>query len=235
MPVFRFRFTGTSRQAKRAVDYVLRSLVGFRTGDADQKKSAEIRRRVLTKVANRLLTLIHNEFIIKSLGGQGLDGSRWKPLSPATIDLKMRNVKATNKVRKGIGLRSLRIPKSASSIMSRFAFEEILIETGILQESLRSPGERTARRPRYQIFEHGINYFQVGTCAPKKQWHHIEDSSIRPQKLPYRPFWPRQLHQAWWADLVAELQYAIMDEIRREANKRKRARENRLLRKALNS
>lgn len=205
MPIITIRFSGTRLQAKRAVMYVINSVCNLQSGNLREKKSTFIRERVYKRLADKLLSLIHNEFIIKSLGGQGYDGDKWLELSPVTIAYRERRLKSINRLRKSFGLSRIR---TGSILM-----EQILIETGALQNSLKPLKIGGRKRAAGQIVETRVASFAVGTT--EKPWHHYQDAQ-RPARLPRRAFWPDSLPDQWWISLIEEFQMAIADEVRAE-------------------
>ncbi len=83
------QFSGTPAQAVEAI----------RRAFSDPNDNP-IRDQILIRIGNALLSEIEQDFVVKSRGGTGQDGIKWKPLSPKTI--AQRRITAAERKKAGL-------------------------------------------------------------------------------------------------------------------------------------
>ncbi len=190
-------YRGTHEQARRLIGQLVQQLAG-----KGGTLPAEVVRGLQLRCGVALLSQIQLAFVVKSRGGTGNDGVKWKPLKPETIARRKRTAKDVAGGKRAIKA-ARRAGQKKPTVVELYGSREveILIDTRVMFRSLspaildRAPiaADMGAKRQKddigegneNQIFQTPPGQLIVGTVDPKASTHQRGRGAV-----PARPLWP---------------------------------------------
>lgn len=185
----------------QAILSIPQGMTGTSGTTSDQRES-------LIKLGNALLGKIREAFITKSTGGTDEAGDRWVPLSPKTVQARMRQHQSGTKTKKRLSKKDLEEGDSPARRRIKSIIRgkpRILVNTGKLLESL-SPNSKS----KYQILDVATGSVIIGTSYPGAMTHHHGSYS---KNIPQRRLWPpiNKWPDSWWKEIKDKLKDMVID------------------------
>lgn len=198
-------FRGSPAQFRRLMGDLVRGLAG-----KDATVAREIIDGIKLRVGVALLSQVHQAFVVKSRGGTGSDGIKWKPLKAATVAQRKRTAKdvaAAKRAIKAAAKAGRKKPKVAELYGGRQ--HEILVDTRRLFRSL-SPATSDPSKPtkvKDQIIAAKPAAVEVGTNVDYASTHQNGTAHV-----PARPLWPQDgtVPRAWQPPIMLALQTGLI-------------------------